>query len=228
MIKSPRNVFYDRKVKNLAFIVAVGDFYIDELLKNWDKLKDWDICVLTNKPEKFKHAFYVEEYKDFIFSYVQKFIFALRTSIKFKRGGFLLDADDLVQLTDTFCNTFHPYSEFHTVEYWHTPRDIIKNSELGINLQKYADEFNIDLLDIDPVCEQALYVPYSYELIKILYEIERIRPIMDYTSLFNDHFYCLGHGEGLAFALALKIHYVKMKLFNINPFNSEFWENREL
>jgi len=238
MIKSPPNIFYDNfvlssnlnntKVKNLAFVVAVSDFYIEELHKNWDKLKEWDVCVLTNRPEEFKDAFYVEEYKDFIFSYVQKFTFLLRTCLKFQRGGFLLDADDLVRLTPDFYNTFHYYTDFHTVEYWWTPRDQIKNSELGVNLQRYADEFGIDLLNIDPVCEQAFYVPYSYKLVDILYEIERIKPIMEYTSLFNDHYNYLGHGEGLAVALALKIHNTKIKLFDTNPFNLEYWNSRIL
>jgi len=228
MIKSPPNIFYDKKHKNLAFIVAVSDSYINELHNNWDKLKDWDVCVLTNRPEEFKHAFYVEEYRDFIFSYVQKFTFALRACLKFQRGGFLLDADDLVQLTPNFYNNFHYYVNFHTVEYWWTPRDQIKSSELGVNLQRYADEFGIDLLDIDPVCEQAFYIPYNNKLVDILYEVERIKPIIEYTSLFNDHFNYLGHGEGLAVALASKIHNTEIKLFDINPFNLEFWDNREL
>ena len=61
MVKTPPNIFLNKSPrKNLAFIVAVSNPYIHELKQNWDRLSDWDICVLTDKPEEFENAFYVE------------------------------------------------------------------------------------------------------------------------------------------------------------------------
>lgn len=218
MIKSPPNIFYDKKHKNLAFVVAVTDFYINELHKNWDKLKDWDICVLTNRPDEFKHAFYVEEYKDFIFSYVHTITFALRSSIKFKREGFLIDADDLEKLTEEFCNNHHVYNNIHAAEYWPTSMKEVKKTELGLNLQRYATEVDIDILELNPISERVIYFPYSPRLVDVLYEVERTKPIMEYTSLFNHDFGYIGNGPGLALSLALKRHGMEVQIFENNPF----------
>ena len=218
MIKLPPNIFYEKKEKNLAVIVAVSDFYISELQKNWDKLEDWDVCVLTNKPEEFPNAFYVEEYKDFIFSYVQKITFALRTLIKFKRGGLLIDADNLVRLPKSFFNKHHTYEHIQIVEYWGVSMKELKKSELFINLQRFSKEFDVDLTKTKPVSENIIYFPYTPLLVDILYDVERTKPIVEYTSLFNNDFGYLGHGEGLALSLVLEKHEVEVKIFENNPF----------
>lgn len=229
MVKTPPNIFLNKSTrKNLAFIVAVSNPYIHELKKNWDRLSDWDICVLTDKPEEFENAFYVEEYNNAIFSYVFKFTFAIRMAIKFKRGGFILDADDMLALREEFINSEHDYSSFKTVEFWHTPRQEIKDSEFGKNLSRFTDHYHIDLLDIDPVSEQATFIPYHPKLSRVLYEIERIKPILEYTSLFNWDFTYLGHGEGIALSVALKMLNINIELLDSNPYNYEYWQNRRL
>ncbi len=217
-VKLPPNIFYEKKEKNLAIIVAVSDFYISELQKNWDKLKDWDVCVLTNKPEEFPNAFYVEEYKDFIFSYVQKITFALRTLIKFKRDGLLIDSDNLVGLPKSFFNKHHTYDHIQAVEYWNISIKELKKSELFINLQRFAKEFDVDLTKVKPISENIIYFPYTPLLVDILYDVERTKPIVEYTSLFNNDFGYLGHGEGLALSLVLKKHEVEVEIFKNNPF----------
>jgi hypothetical protein len=217
-VKLPPNIFYEKKEKNLAVIVAVSDFYISELQKNWDKLEDWDVCVLTNKPEEFPNAFYVEEYKNFIFSYVQKITFALRTLIKFKRGGLLIDADNLVGLPKTFFNKHHTYEHIQVVEYWNISIKELKKSELFINLQRFTKEFDVDLTKVKPISENIIYFPYTPLLVDILYDVERTKPIVEYTSLFNNDFGYLGHGEGLALSLVLKKHEVEVEIFKNNPF----------
>ena len=85
-------------------------------------------------------------------------------------------------------------------------------------MQRFTKEFDIDLTKVKPINENIIYFPYTPLLVDILYDVERTKPIVEYTSLFNNDFGYLGHGEGLALSLVLKKHEVEVEIFKNNPF----------
>ena len=218
MVKTPPNIYRKGNSRNLAFITVVSDEYIDRLVEDLHLLQNWDICVLTDQPHRFPNAMYVEEYTSTIFSYVDKIIFGLRMSAKFRKSGFILDADVIKNIDPTFLNNYQTFSKFTACTYWDTNKSDTRYIEFIKNLRFFTEEYSIDIDKIKPLQEQILGIPFSDKLLDILYEVERIKPILEYISLHNNHYPNLGHGEGIALAIALKKHGLQTDIFKSNPF----------
>ena len=218
MVKTPPNIYRKETKRNLAFITVVSDEYIDRLVEDLHFLQNWDICILTDKPHRFPNAMYVEEYTNTVFSYVDKVTFGLRMSLKFKRSGFILDADVIRNIEPDFLNNHQTYSKFTVCTYWDNDKSDNKYIEFIKNLRFYTEEYGINIDKIKPLQEQILNIPYSDKLLDILYEVERIKPILEFISLHNNDYPNLGHGEGMALAIALEKHGMQTDIFKSNPF----------
>ena len=205
--------------RNLACIVAISDEYVKYAVDNIHRLSNWDVCILTDQPEKFSNIFRVDYYENAVFSLVDKILYPIKIAIELKRGAVLIDADDLEDLDNDFINQLHNYQDFFCIETWTICNTVLYDRDWGKAIFKHIDLLNLPEDEfLKPPLEKVLYVPYIKELSEIRYYTEVVKPSIDHASIFElGKWKTLGQGEGAALAIALKRVGLEFKFFEKSP-----------
>ncbi len=205
--------------RNLASIVAVSDHYIDYALKYLHKLSSWDVCILTDKPERFEGFFYVEKYNNSVFSLGDKIIFSLRMSMKFKSGITHIDADELDAISEDFINKRHTYENFVCMSYAKICRTIRYDRLLGKMLAEHLDLLGLpegEFLYV--INEKVYYVPYTDKLPEMIYYNEIIKPSVDHAAMWQgNRRQITGEGEGASLAISLYRVGIEVEFYDVRP-----------
>ena len=200
-------------------LTAVGEKYIKNCLPFIPEFIDnqWDVHVLTNQPDYFPEC-EVEKYKNKIFSYFDKLLFALRLVEKYEEGVLYIDADWIHNISPDFPKTFKGSEDVLYFGNWpngDTFNDY-KNDPYFINLINYWNKNSpIVYNDLPTILEWILYIPYTEKISSIIYDIEHIKPVFEYNSVTIDTGYPgIGNGEGLALSYALCKNNTPIKKFD--------------
>jgi hypothetical protein len=193
-------------------IVAVGEDYIEPANEVIDKLSDkWDIHVLTDNPKKINWSdCFVELQDNKIFSYFDKMLFVLRLVEEYKTGVLYIDVDRVFEHSERFLNDFINTNQVTILNYWPEGKDFKPLYSAGkhfVPFVKYCNNNDLDY-DIDTFSEELFYIPYMSDISKIIYDVEKVKPLFEYQSLIsretNMYYPNIGNAEGLALSYALK------------------------
>jgi hypothetical protein len=199
-------------------IVAFGDKYIDQALPQISKFTDggWDVHILTDKPEKFESGF-TEYYPNKIFSYFDKVLFPLRLIEKLGESVLYIDADWLENINPNFINTFKGADQFLYLYSWPNAEyfdDYADNIYFTKILEFWKDN-NFNYYNLPTILEWFYFIPKHEEISNIIKDIESIKPIFEYSSVFYKTSYPgIGNAEGLALSYILKKYNIPVKKIN--------------
>jgi hypothetical protein len=203
--------------KNKLAIVAVGQAYIDAanyIIANFGN--EWDIHVLTDRPDKINGKCEIELHNHKVFSYFHKLLFVLRLVEKHKQPVTYVDADRLDMFSNEFLKEFSFGPYFKILNCWPEGREFKKHYSHGQHFKPFVDYCNENDLnyDIDTFSEEIFYVPYVLDICDIIYDVEKIKPIFEYQSIIsretNPYYPNIGNAEGLALSFALKKNHAKI------------------
>lgn len=211
-------------------LVLVGDDYtnqVDETLTqiNRFKTKGWNVKVLTDKPYLFQDV-EIEHYQNKIFSYFDKLLFSLRTAEKTKENVLYLDHDFGQNLTDHFFKNFNKTSDYIFYEKWQkwdgVNQKYVPWNEFGdyfdeyyLPLYLYFKKLKISYVDLTTIRECFMYFPHDDNTSRIIYELEKIKPIFDYMSICGKSgFSSYGSSEGIGLSYVFKQLGIEPKSFN--------------
>lgn len=194
-------------------LVLVGDEYIKEGKPYINKFLrfGWTIEILTDQPEKFET--YVSMgvttyyYNKKIFSYFDKLIFPIQISEKYKSGVVYIDSLTLSLIPKNFIETFNGGDDFLYYNTW--PKgETFKEYKNDVYFTILVDYFNrrneTEYDDIITILEWIYYIPYSDKNNQLLYDLEEIQPIFEYsTVIYKPHYNGIGNGEGLGLSYCL-------------------------
>ena len=215
--------------KNIC-VVAIKDHYRNCLASELKRLRDygWTIHVLTDDSTNF-HDHNYELYPYTIFSYIDKILFPIRTSINLKQSVLSVDADRVRDLSDEFLDIGVQSNNFLYLQKWPAAEYlgfyVYGDSYFDILLEYFISKnFNYDKLPC--ILEQIFYIPYFPELHKTRLDIEHLKPILEYISILHDFPYPgIGNGEGVALSYGIKNNNFNLEKFNIYPYK-QFKPNR--
>ena len=197
--------------KIILAIVAVGEDYIEPANEVINKLSDrWDIHVLTDNPNKINWSdCFVEKQENKIFSYFDKMLFVLRLVEEYKTGVLYIDVDRVFEHSEKFLNDFISTNQVTILNYWPKGKDFKSQYSSGkhfVPFVKYCDNNELDY-DIDTFSEEIFYIPYMNNIDKIIYDVEKVKPLFEYQSLIsretNMYYPNIGNAEGLALSYSL-------------------------
>jgi hypothetical protein len=198
-------------------------------------IKDYDIRVLTDEPSAFNNiGCTIYEYDKKIFTYFDKFFFSFRLIKELKKDILYIDCDHLCDIvTNEKYRTLESNNQILYLTFW--PVNI--NGEW--RAWKYLPDMNIekwvrpiiefielegsDSSKIETMFEQLYYFPVNLDYDKIQYELEKIKPVFEYASLYSKNLYrrtIYGHGEGLALSYVLHILNIEKKAI-VEPLSFE-------
>jgi hypothetical protein len=210
-------------------LVSVGDGYSNkpEIIEHQAKRfidTNWDVRILTDNPENFKFA-KTQKYQNKIFSYFDKILFPLRIMEETKSGVLYIDHDFMHNISDDFINNFNGTNYFIYFENWKKWDDNLKSWDQW----KYFGDFyldyyeplikswgkeNYDYKNILTIRECFMYIPYLENVQKVIYELEKIKPVFEYMSVIGENkFTGYGQSEGLALFKILMSENLKFKLY---------------
>jgi len=191
--------------KNVACVVAISDEYVQFALDHISRLSTWDVCVLTDQPEKFEGLFYVEKYPNAVFSLVDKILFCLKMSIKLKCGVTLIDADDIRVLKPQFIEEKQHFPNFTCIAKWIIGHVELHERLLGEVLLKHMETLELGEGEwLEAPLERVIYIPYLPELPKLVYYVEMVKPSLDYHSIWAaGKWRTLGQHEGAALIIGM-------------------------
>jgi hypothetical protein len=79
----------------------------------------------------------------------------------------------------------------------------------------YFKKINFDYNELTTIRECYMYFPYDDNTTRIIYEMEKIKPIFDYMSVVEQSgFSCYGSSEGIALSYIFNLLGITPKLFN--------------
>ena len=208
-------------MKNIC-ITAVNERYRDTLISQISRLQEfsWNIHILTDKPENFIN-FNTEYYPYSIFSYVDKILYPIRTSLQIQQPVLSVDANKLEELTDEFLEKGTISNNFMYLQKWPNAEylDFFDNSYFTV-LIEYFESIKFDYHKLPCLVEQVFYIPYFPQLKKALNNIEHIKPILEYISVLNNFPYPgTGNGEGIALAYGIVNNNFNLEKFHFSPFS---------
>lgn len=213
-----------QRTKNLACVVAVSDPYIETALANLEKLSSWDVCILTDQPERFDGFFYVEEYKNAVFSLGDKIIFSLRMSMKFRTGVTLIDADEMEKLKQSFIDARHDYENFKCIsssDFCHVnlnERPLGKAFREHINLLGLKEGERTKVIN-----EQCYYMPFTKKIPDVIYYNEITKPSVDHASIWGgNRRKIIGEGEGLSLYVSLYRVGIEIEFYEESPLKTAY------
>ena len=194
--------------------VLVGENYTnnpEDVIKQIERFqsKGWDVYVLTDRPELFPNVV-TEFYQNKIFSYFDKLLFPLRIAEKTKQNVLYLDHDFGENLTDYFFKNFKETKDYVYYERWQKWDDIQKKyipwdnfgdyfNDYYLPIYLYFKKLGFDYNELLTIRECFMYFPYDENTSKIIYELEKIKPIFDYMSVCGQSgFSSYGSSEGVA------------------------------
>jgi hypothetical protein len=220
-------------MKVLALIcVGVDDdglSYASQCIDNVKRLVNefnFDVRILTDTPQEFEGVGCTTyQYEKKIFSYFDKFFFSFKLIKELKTDVTYVDCDSLnVFLSDEKYRTLESFDEVLYLTFW--PVNV--NGEWkswkylpDINVDKWARPI-IEFLTLEgtepskleTMFEQLFYFPVGLDYDKIQYELEKIKPVFEYASLYDKNLYrrtIYGHGEGAALSYALYVLNIKRR-----------------
>lgn len=203
-------------------LVAVGDFYVEEIKSVYEKLKTkgFNIKILTNNPEIFDVKDIVI-YQKSNFNYFDKLFFSLELintynkSVIYFDGSAEIDIEKLIQI----CNK----EDYHFIYTENWPEGNFfnyKHEKCFRFLLEYLDYRKIPLNDYTTILEKVMVFnkDINHKLIKS--ELEKIQPVFDFISLMNDMTYTkpfvIGGAEGLALSIVLTNNQISYTKINLN------------
>jgi hypothetical protein len=196
-------------------IVAFGDKYIDNAIPHILKFIEngWDVHILTDKPQKFKIGV-THYYPNKIFSYFDKLLFPLRLMEEYNVSVAYVDADWIQNIGNDFVTTFKGDDEFLFYDNW-------PNGEHFEDYQKdtyftkiidFWDKTGFNYNKLTTILEWFYFIPYQKQVGDLIYDVEKIKPVFEYSSFYYDTKYSgIGNGEGLALSYILKKHNIPLK-----------------
>ena len=190
-------------------LVAVGEFYIKEIIPHYEYFKGLglDVKILTDNPSYFN----IDDtilYTKSIFNYFDKIYHSLDLLKQYNKTIIYLDGSasiDFINLTNQITNSKDP---FIYLENWPAGNfSNYKDEKCFRFLIEYLNYLNLKLENYPTISEKVMVFneTLDHELIK--YELEKIQPVFDYTSLMNDMTYTkpfvVSGAEGLALSIIL-------------------------
>ena len=215
-----------------------GILYSTKCIDNVKRLVNefgFDVRILTDTPKDFEDIICTTyEYDKKIFSYFVKYFFSFKLIKELNKSVTYIDCDSIdILIKNEKYRTLESEDEVLFLTFW--PVKI--NDEWmswkflpDMNIDKWVRpiiEF-IELEGSDPskietMFEQLYYFPIGLDYDKIQYELEKIKPVFEYASLYSKNLYrrtVYGHGEGLALSYSLYINNVKKRKIE-NPLTFE-------
>jgi hypothetical protein len=201
-------------------IVAFGDQYIDNVTPHISKFIDngWNVHILTNNPTKFKVGT-THYYPNKIFSYFDKLLFPLRLVETHKDSVLYVDADWIQNLNQDFIKNFKGSDEFLYLYGWPNGdyfEDYI-NDNYFTKIIDFWDKVGFDYSKLPTILEWFYFIPTHEQISNIIYDVEKIKPVFEYSSFYYDSAYPgIGNGEGLGLSYILKKYNIPFKKINEN------------
>ena len=220
-------------MKTVALICVGSDDngvpYHTQCIDNIQKLIsdfNYDVRILTDTPKEFVNIdCVVYEYDKKIFNYFEKFFFSFRLIQELNKDITYVDCDSL----DNFIRNekyriLESQDEVLYLTYWPTKLndewkswkrlDDLKIDKWVNPIIEFLELEKIDPSKIETMFEQIFYFPVNLDYNKIQYELEKIKPVFDYCSLYDKNLYnriIYGHGEGVALSYALYVTNTKKR-----------------
>lgn len=190
-------------------LVAVGDFYIQEIKSAYHtlKTKNYQVRILTDNPEIFDKND-VTIYHKSNFNYFDKIYFSLdliqrhQKSVIYFDGSHNVDFEKLINIIAEKNVHFMYQENWPNGSFFH-----YKDDKCFRFLLEYLDYRKIPILDYQTISEKIMVFnkEINYGLVKS--ELEKIQPVFDFISLMNDMTYTkpfvIGGAEGLALSIVL-------------------------
>lgn len=202
-------------------LVAVGDFYTEEIMPHYEKfkVKGLDVNVLTDKPELFNNGD-TTQYTKSVFNYFDKIFHSLYLIEKYNKSVIYLDGSSNIDMNNLTTHQISSYGDFTYFENWPAGNFFnYKDEKCFRFLLEYFEYRNIKLKDYPTISEKIMIFNKSLNHKLVKHELEKIQPVFDYISLMNDMTYIkpfvLGGAEGLALSIILtnnNIPFSKVKL----------------
>lgn len=204
-------------------LVSINNPYCDDISKKIKRFVDngWEIFILTNHPNDFTEyntVFY--PYK--IFSYYYKLLFSLSIVEKYDKDVLYVDIKNIDEVSDNIIKNFKGSDKFIFLDHWQVL--VTRGSEIMeckfdkwekfndnidpyfIQLKEYFNKINFDYSEMITIWERIMYFPKYKNVSEIILELEKIKPIFEYSSIINDSDYKnkgIGNAEGLAMSYIL-------------------------
>jgi hypothetical protein len=98
------------------------------------------------------------------------------------------------------------------------------NTEYFNPIIKYWETNNYNYDKFKTIRECFFYFPYTDEISKIIYEIEKIKPIFEYMSIVGNNGYsAYGSSEGIALSYVLEKFNLEFELLSTNYYNYTYY-----
>ena len=206
-------------------LVLVGDEHINDarpFIRMFSS-KGWIVEILTDQPEKLKGIGYddiiLHQYNEKIFSYFDKLIFPIQISQKHKSGVLYIDSSLLFATPKSFIESFKDCDSFLYYKNWPNG-ETLKDYKDDVYFSKIIDYFVVENFkkyeELKTILEWIYYIPYDKDKVdQLLYDLERIKPIFEYTSvIFKPHYNGIGNAEGLALSYVLNKNLIPIDKFS--------------
>jgi hypothetical protein len=215
-------------MKTVAIISVGNDYkgvpYYTQCVENVKQLIDvfgFDVRLLTDTPKEFEGlGCSIYKYDKKIFSYFDKFFFSFKLIKELNKSVTYIDCDciDYLLKIEKFRN-LESQNKVLYLTYWS-----VKNSKEWVTYQFLKDfKFDIwshplleffemekyDISKLETMHERLLYFPVGLDYDNVQYELEKIKPVFEYMSLYSinlNNRLIFGHGEGLALSYALDVN----------------------
>ena len=213
-------------------LVCVGKSHNEDFFNMQTEIKrfsdnGWDIHILTDKPNLFPIGT-IHLYHNKIFSYVDKLLFTFRLIKNNKSDVLYVDHNWLHNINDKFVKNFKGSSSILFYDWWgtefksdgtYTPvwKKFIENKlDYYEELYSYWDAIQFDYSNIVVLRENFLYFPYTNYTDDIMLEIEKLKPLLEYSTLKYSKGMCDVYGNGEGIALGVIIDKYKLDTQQIN------------
>ena len=203
-------------------IVAVGKKYISKVKQHIPKYTQngWDVRILTDEPDSF-FDLKTYKYSNKVFSFVDKLLFPLRLVEEHKESVLYIDADWFEFISNELILNFKPTNEvlyFGTFSNGKYLSDI--NSDYFEPLINYFKKNEFDYNKLLLMVEYLYQFPYTNNISDIIYDLERIKPILEYQSIIKKTYYYpnIGNAEGAALSYVLYKNNIPINLFQSKYF----------
>lgn len=190
-------------------LVAVGEFYVQEIEDTYHRLKTegYQVKVLTNTPNIF-HKDDVTEYHKSNFNYFDKIYFSLDLIKRHKKSIIYFDGSSQVNLEELISKLSKKNTHFAYQENWPKGSFFEYRDEKCFRfLLEYLDYKNIPILDYPTISEKIMFFHKELDHNSVKSELEKIQPVFDFISIMNDMTYTkpfvIGGAEGLALSIVL-------------------------
>jgi hypothetical protein len=206
----------------LLAIVAVGEKYVYNTKEHLPKFikNGWDVRILTDDCNAFP-TLKTYEYKNKIFSYIDKLIFPLKLVEEEQAPVLYIDADWLEYVSDILITNFRESEEVLYFNNWPDGKYFSDNHiDYFKPLIDYFKEHRFAYTKLQTTLEYIYYFPYTSKIQNILYDLERIKPIFDYQSIIKKTYFYpnIGNGEGVALSYVLYKNNIPIKQFESKYF----------